>query len=306
MLVNRIDGTDQNDILIAEESATIYGYDGDDYLEAKGPNSYVYGGNGNDTLVGNSYDLGLFDNDDHLYGGAGDDILLGGGGQSFLYGEEGDDILNAQGGTTSALRGGEGSDTYIFDKADIYQDANQLITIIDSNSDHDRNILQLKGYTVSEVLLKQAGADLEIYVTGYSKPIVIENHLSDLSIYKNYGISEIEFDDGTIWDRETILNKVIAPQPAFFSIGEESLLDVLSIGDNKVFDHPADPMLVAENSVASLLIESADNEVDLTLFIGDTIATTTASASSIDASTLVSNYRVDVYNELLMPNTMSI
>ena len=300
MLVNRIDGTDQNDILIAEESATIYGYDGDDYLEAKGPNSYVYGGNGNDTLVGNSYDLGLFDNDDHLYGGAGDDILLGGGGQSFLYGEEGDDILNAQGGTTSALRGGEGSDTYIFDKADIYQDANQLITIIDSNSDHDRNILQLKGYTVSEVLLKQAGADLEIYVTGYSKPIVIENHLSDLSIYKNYGISEIEFDDGTIWDRETILNKVIAPQPAFFSIGEESLLDVLSIGDNKVFDHPVDPMLVAENSVASLLIESADNEVDLTLFIGDTIATTTASASSIDASTLVSNYRVDVYNEYLI------
>src|SRR5690606_27947323 len=86
MLVNRIDGTDQNDILIAEESATIYGYNGDDYLEAKGTASHLYGGAGNDTLVGFS---GVADQSDNLYGGAGNDTLLGGGGQSFLFGEEG-------------------------------------------------------------------------------------------------------------------------------------------------------------------------------------------------------------------------
>ncbi|RFC81240.1 Ig-like domain-containing protein, partial [Acinetobacter sichuanensis] len=69
---------------------------------------------------------------DWIYGGLGNDILLGGGGQSFLYGEEGDDILNAQGGSTSALRGGAGNDTYIFDRSDVYKNSNQLITIDDS------------------------------------------------------------------------------------------------------------------------------------------------------------------------------
>ena len=64
-------------------------------------------------------------------------------------------------------------------------------------------------------------------------------------------------------------------------------------------------MLLAENSVASLLVESTDIEVDLTQFVEDAMAITT-STSSIATSTLVSNYRVDVYDELLMPNTMSI
>ncbi|WP_160255774.1 Ig-like domain-containing protein [Acinetobacter indicus] len=301
MLVNRIEGTDQNDNLIAEESATIYGYDGDDYIEVKGPNSYVYGGSGNDTLVGNSYDLGLYDNDDYLYGGAGNDILLGGGGQSFLYGEEGDDILNAQGGSTSLLSGGAGSDTYIFDKADIYKDENQLITINDSNSGQDRNILQLKGYAVSEIVLKQAGNHLEIDISDYTKPIQVSNQFA----MRDEGLTAIEFDDGTIWDRETILNKVNAPQHAQFSIGEESLHDVLSVEDADLFDHSADEMLFNENLVTSLLIESTDNEIDLTQFVGDVTATT-ASASGIDTATLVSNYRVDVYDDLLMPNTMSI
>ena len=242
---------------------------------------------------------------DYLYGGADDDTLLGGGGQSFLFGEEGDDILNAQGGTTSSLRGGEGSDTYIFDRVDIYQDENQLITIIDSNSDQDRNILQLKGYAISEVLLKQAGDDLEIYVSDYTKPIKVSNQFATDGYLLNSGLTAIEFDDGTIWDRETILNKVNAPQHAQFSIGEESLHDVLSVEDADLFDHSAEGMLLNENSVASLLSESAHNEIDLTPFVDDVTATT-VSASGVDAATLVSNYRVDVYDDLLMPNTMSI
>lgn len=57
--------------------------------------------------------------------------------------------------------------------------------------------------------------------------------------------------------------------------------------------------------MASLLIESEHNEIDLTQFLGDVTATT-AFASSIDADTFVSNYRVDVYDELLTPNTMNI
>ncbi|WP_180118475.1 Ig-like domain-containing protein [Acinetobacter sp. YH12096] len=279
-LTNRIEGTSGEDHLVIEESATIYGNDGDDYIQSKAPNSYLYGGNGND-------------------------ILLGGGFGNILEGGDGDDILNSQGGKNARLEGGVGSDTYVFDRKDIYDDIYQLIGIHDYRSDIDNNILKLTGYYQNEITLKQNRSDLEIYIEGYSSPIRVSYQFSDLSIYEGYGITSIEFNDGTIWDRETILDKVNAPQPALFSIGEESLIDVLSVEDAELFDHSAEGMLLNENLVTSLLIESTDNEIDLTQFVGDVTATT-ASASGIDTATLVSNYRVDVYDDLLMPNTMSI
>ncbi len=279
-LTNRIEGTSGEDHLVIEESATIYGNDGDDYIQSKAPNSYLYGGNGND-------------------------ILLGGGFGNILEGGDGDDILNSQGGKNARLEGGVGSDTYVFDRKDIYDDIYQLIGIHDYRSDIDNNILKLTGYYQNEITLKQNRSDLEIYIEGYSSPIRVSYQFSDLSIYEGYGITSIEFNDGTIWDRETILDKVNAPQPAQFSIGEESLLDVLSVEDTELFDHSADGMLLNENPVASLLIESEHNEIDLSPFVDD-VTTTTVSASGTDADTLVSNYRVDVYDDLLMPNTMSI
>src|SRR5690606_18850128 len=112
------------------------------------------------------------------------------------------------------------------------------------------------------------------------------------------GVAFIEFDDGTTWDRETILNKVNEPESVQFSIGEESLHDVLSVEDADLFDHSADGMLLNENLVTSLLIESEHNEIDLSPFVDD-VTTTTVSASGTDADTLVSNYRVDVYDDLL-------
>ncbi|HAV6250155.1 TPA: hypothetical protein JI322_14915, partial [Acinetobacter baumannii] len=279
-LTNRIEGTSGEDHLVIEESATIYGNDGDDYIQSKAPNSYLYGGNGND-------------------------ILLGGGFGNILEGGDGDDILNSQGGKNARLEGGVGSDTYVFDRKDIYDDIYQLIGIHDYRSDIDNNILKLTGYYQNEITLKQNRSDLEIYIEGYSSPIRVSYQFSDLSIYEGYGITSIEFNDGTIWDRETILDKVNAPQPALFSIGEESLIDVLSVEDAELFDHSAEGMLLNENPVASLLSESAHNEIDLTPFVDDVTATT-VSASGVDAATLVSNYRVDVYDDLLMPNTMSI
>lgn len=80
----------------------------------------------------------------------------------------------------------------------------------------------------------------------------------------------------------------------------------MSVEDTELFDHSVDGMLLNENPVASLLIESEHNEIDLTQFVGEVTATSTASASDIDAVNLVSNYRVDVYDELLIPNTMNI
>lgn len=86
-----------------------YGLGGDDTLVTtkKGRSYFLYGGNGDDDLVG-------YNAKDQLYGGAGgdnlygygaDDYLDGGGGRDFLGGFKGNDILS----------GGQGEDVFFFE-----------------------------------------------------------------------------------------------------------------------------------------------------------------------------------------------
>ena len=80
----------------------------------------VFGGDGNDTIVGSPQV-------DSLYGGAGNDILVGGAGNDFEYGEEGNDTfgnltLTADGvaddaGADQAF-GGEGFDNFVWEPGD--------------------------------------------------------------------------------------------------------------------------------------------------------------------------------------------
>src|SRR5262245_47167781 len=69
----------------------IFGFGGDDRLsldDTNGPlpSASLYGGRGNDTLIGSAAA-------DFLFGQAGDDMLLGKGGVDFLFGGSGDDIM---------------------------------------------------------------------------------------------------------------------------------------------------------------------------------------------------------------------
>ncbi|WP_286393732.1 Ig-like domain-containing protein [Acinetobacter indicus] len=279
------------EIILANTKGQLFGTENSDELSADEDISVVYGLNGNDRIIGGVHN-------DYLYGGDGDDILIASGGADTLNGGNGNDTLIVQAGSSpyssTVLFGDYGTDEYIIDKK--YLTSGVLIGEYRLEGD----ILRLKGYSQDELLLQVDNKSLKISFINSSGSVLIFDQFE-----KNSGISFIELDDGTVWDRETILNKVNAPQPALFSIGEESLLDVLSVEDTELFDHSADGMLLNENPVASLLIESEHNEIDLSPFVDD-VTTTTVSASGTDADTLVSNYRVDVYDDLLMPNTMSI
>ncbi|WP_180013227.1 Ig-like domain-containing protein [Acinetobacter sp. YH16031] len=279
------------EIILANTKGQLFGTENSDELSADEDISVVYGLNGNDRIIGGVHN-------DYLYGGDGDDILIASGGADTLNGGNGNDTLIVQAGSSpyssTVLFGDYGTDEYIIDKK--YLTSGVLIGEYRLEGD----ILRLKGYSQDELLLQVDNKSLKISFINSSGSVLIFDQFE-----KNSGISFIELDDGTVWDRETILNKVNVPQSALFSISEESLLDVLSVEDAELFDHSAEGMLLAENSVASLLVESTDIEVDLTQFVEDAMAITT-STSSIATSTLVSNYRVDVYDELLMPNTMSI
>ncbi|MEH1942283.1 MAG: DUF4347 domain-containing protein [Nostoc sp.] len=83
-------------------SVYLYGGNGNDSLLGGSKNDYLYGQNDSDRLIGNA-------GNDYLYGGAGDDILIGGAGNDLVYGQTGADIF--------VLASGNGSDT-IFDFKD--------------------------------------------------------------------------------------------------------------------------------------------------------------------------------------------
>lgn len=106
----------------------VFGQAGDDTIalnEANGalPSAHLFGGTGNDTLIGGSSADMLFGqagNDtlrgqggnDLLFGGAGNDIMDGGTGDDQLFGEAGNDrMIWNPGGGTDLFEGGDGTDT---------------------------------------------------------------------------------------------------------------------------------------------------------------------------------------------------
>jgi serralysin len=76
----------------------------------------VYGGDGNDRIVGNNLNnyLAGYGGNDTILGGAGNDLIWGGAGNDYLNGENGNDYLNGSVGS-NYFAGGNGNDTYDID-----------------------------------------------------------------------------------------------------------------------------------------------------------------------------------------------
>ena len=95
----------------------LFGNDGNDQLRGDSGNDVVSGDNGNDILYG-GYGLDLliggFGNDT-LSGNSDNDILVDGYGEDSFSGGYGDDLLiSVRDGSNDTLRGGSGSDTFVF------------------------------------------------------------------------------------------------------------------------------------------------------------------------------------------------
>lgn len=93
--------------------AVIHAGDGDDTVDASNNATGItlYGGAGNDTLIGSAYTDYLYgeDGDDHLYGNAGSDVIYGGSGTDYASGGDGNDTFYL--GTGWTADGGAGNDT---------------------------------------------------------------------------------------------------------------------------------------------------------------------------------------------------
>ena len=110
-------GTDDSDTLIGGSGNDfISGKKGSDSLDGGAGDDSIYGGKGLDTLTGGSGDDILFGgrDADSLDGGIGNDSLYGGLGDDFLSGENGNDFLTGGAGSDRFLLNlGSGSDTIL-------------------------------------------------------------------------------------------------------------------------------------------------------------------------------------------------
>ncbi|MBZ6533825.1 Ig-like domain-containing protein [Acinetobacter seifertii] len=136
-------------------------------------NDYLYGGNGDDTLISNG-------GSDSLYGGSGNDTLIYGGNSPNVY---------------TGLIGEAGNDTYIVDKALL--GSLSYVHILDNTN--EQNTLYLKSVSADEIILKQVSADR-----------VITFNDSTATIHFGEGqLSSIVFDDGTVWNKAQIEANII-------------------------------------------------------------------------------------------------
>ena len=121
-----INGGSGHDILYGDRTDRSSVYAGNDVIHGNDGMDQLFGGRGDDTLFGDSglYDT-LFGDDgndylnggagtDYMYGGHNDDTLIGGTGRDFLHGMNGDDYLDGScDGQRDFLSGGAGQDTFV-------------------------------------------------------------------------------------------------------------------------------------------------------------------------------------------------
>jgi serralysin len=134
-------------------------------------------------------------------------VVTGTGDSEFLPGTDGADTI-AGGAGTDILYGGLGSDTYVYLKDDGFD------SIIDFAGAEDVDTLQLADLNPDDVTVTGDGADLMIH--NQSRAAINDNGEAYTTLFvvgqfegDGSGVEQIQFADGTIWDRDTIASHAI-------------------------------------------------------------------------------------------------
>jgi VCBS repeat-containing protein len=180
---NIITGIDPNGgISGLSDPDALYGYAGNNILNAGSDVDVVNGASGDDILNGGSGSDLMFGNagndilnggsgEDVIVGGTGNDILTGSSGRDWLVGEAGNDILNG-GRDNDVLIGGQGADTLIGGSGQdsfTYRSSGEFgDTIVDFEIVHDQIDLHAlfngSGSLGSSVQVQQVGLNTQVNV----------------------------------------------------------------------------------------------------------------------------------------------
>ena len=127
-----------------------------------------------------------------IRGTAGNDTLAGTTGADTLYGGHGNDVI----------AGGAGGDTVVYasgDGNDVVQDG--------WNAAGDVDVLRLQNLNTGDVTLVRQGADLLVRVNPTGETVRVNGQFASPSEY--WGVEQIRFANGVIWDRNQILSNVL-------------------------------------------------------------------------------------------------
>ncbi len=129
-------------------------------------------------------------------GSTGNVILDGTASAETINGTSGDDVIRGQEGDDT-LNGKQGNDTYLYssgDGNDFLDDQDPSTTSVD--------ILKLTDLNIADVTLSREGNDLIVTTNANGQRIQVDDQLYSANHF--YGLEQIQFADGTIWDRDKI------------------------------------------------------------------------------------------------------
>ena len=147
------------------------------------------------------------DTDQTLTGYVGADEIHAGGGNDNVYGQAGNDTLYGDAGNDK-LYGGSGNDTYMFGRGD----GQDTIGADYDTSAGKLNVMQFKaGIAPSDVVVTRSSTSLVLSIAGTEDSVTaVSFFLGDNPLNSSNPLQQIRFDDGTVWDLNTIKAKALA------------------------------------------------------------------------------------------------
>ncbi|WP_327194214.1 calcium-binding protein, partial [Pseudomonas syringae] len=100
-----------------------------------------------------------------------------------------------------SLDGGYGSDTYVFRKG-AGQDTISNYSYNDATA-NKLDVIRLEGLNAADVVLRRESDDLIIQIKDSGETLRVSSHFYSSAIY-GYGIDQVQFADGVIWNKESI------------------------------------------------------------------------------------------------------
>jgi Ca2+-binding RTX toxin-like protein len=122
---------------------------------------------------------------------------LGGAGGETVNGTPGDDVLQPGPGN-DIIKGGAGSDTIIYALGDGSDTIND-----DANSPAQVDVLRFLDLNSGDVVFSRSGSSLLINVLGSGDTITVQQQFTSPTDF--WGIEQVQFADGTIWNKADIL-----------------------------------------------------------------------------------------------------
>jgi Ca2+-binding RTX toxin-like protein len=251
-------GTNYNDTLYGYNTAdtlsggfgtdTLYGRGGNDTLDGGDSEDSLYGEDGDDTLKGGNQN-------DRLDGGNGNDTLQGQNGDDTLYGQEGNDSLDGGTGNDS-LNGGAGNDTFLFNRG--Y--GKDTVNAYDSNAGKVDAIQLGANIATTDVTLTRESNDLLIALNNSSDSVRVQSYFYNDATY-GYQVEQIKFNDGTIWDINTVKAKVTVGTNYNDTLYGYNTADTLSggFGTDTLYGRGGNDTLDGGDSEDSLYGEDGDD-----------------------------------------------